>query len=58
MFEPFYRENKYDHNSKSSLGLGLSLSKSAILIHSGSIHIASEEGEGTCTTIILPVNKT
>ena len=55
IFEPFYRENKYDTNSKGSLGLGLSLTKSAILIHSGNINVDSELDKGTCTTVTLPI---
>lgn len=55
IFKPFYRVNKYEDRCKNSLGLGLSLVKSAIEIHGGNIEVSSVLGEGSTFYIRLPI---
>jgi signal transduction histidine kinase len=49
MFEPFFT------TKQTGTGLGLFVTQRIIQAHSGSIDITSEEGEGTCFIIRLPV---
>lgn len=56
LFERFYQPDsgkKDDHGN----GLGLSIAKSLVEAHGGSIQITSQVGEGTCVTLTLPATK-
>lgn len=53
IFEPFYRVN--NTGSKDGLGLGLSLVKSVIHMHSGTITVTSRLNEGSVFEIHLPL---
>ena len=54
-FEPFYRgENQNPHLEKGS-GLGLTLTKSMIEAHGGTIKIKSKPGKGTIVYFTLPI---
>lgn len=52
VFEPFYRGSN-TKNSKGH-GIGLSMVKGILRIHSGQIHIRSAQGSGTTITVSLP----
>jgi PAS domain S-box-containing protein len=53
LFEPFFRaDNAQDFQGT---GLGLTIVKQAIELHSGLIRVESAEGKGTCFTIELPL---
>jgi PAS domain S-box-containing protein len=53
LFEPFFRaDNAQDFQGT---GLGLTIVKQAIELHSGTIRVESVEGKGTCFTIELPL---
>ena len=54
IFEPFY-QIKSVHSA--GTGLGLSLSKSLIELHKGSINVQSIKGHGARFTIVLPIGK-
>lgn len=54
VFTPFNQEEWGITRRYDGLGLGLSLSKSYIEACSGSIHVTSTKGEGTCFTVRLP----
>ena len=51
IFERFYqgKQNSYQTGS----GIGLHLTKSIVEQHSGSIHVESEEGKGSCFIILI-----
>ena len=54
VFERFYRADRARTGDGES-GLGLSIAKSIVEAHGGSIHVASRPGEGTEFTVRLPV---
>jgi len=56
IFVPFYQVAQNEH-SASGTGLGLSLSKSIIELHGGTIWAESPEGNGAIFRCILPVTK-
>ncbi len=51
LFQPFFTTKEVGEGT----GLGLSLSRSILLEHGGSIDVLSQPGEGTELTILLPV---
>jgi signal transduction histidine kinase len=53
LFERFYRVNS-GKNDDHGNGLGLSIAKSLVETHGGTIHISSQVAEGTCVTLTLP----
>jgi signal transduction histidine kinase len=55
LFERFYRADKSRNRKTGGAGIGLTISKSIIDAHGGSIKIESEHGKGSCFTVILPV---
>ena len=56
VFERFYRVDKARSRETGGTGLGLSLTRSAILLHRGSIKLYSKEKEGTTFTVRVPLN--
>ena len=54
LFDRFYRIEKSRHSSSKNLGLGLSMVKSMVGMHKGTIEIKSKEGLGTSVFIKLP----
>ncbi|WGL59443.1 heavy metal sensor histidine kinase [Pigmentibacter sp. JX0631] len=56
LFDRFYRIDKARHTSSKNMGLGLSLVKSMVNMHNGTIEIQSKEGEGTTVIIELPLS--
>ncbi len=55
VFDRFYRADMSRNKSqKEGYGLGLSIAKMIVDIHSGNIVIESQPGEGTTATIIIP----
>jgi PAS domain S-box-containing protein len=58
VFEPFGKvENSYAREHE-GIGLGLSIVKSLVQMHGGSIAMWSEAGEGTTITITFPASRT
>lgn len=55
IFEPYYQVSPKDH--REGFGLGLSLTKSLILLHKGRIEVESKVGEGTNFIVILNVSE-
>ncbi|MEN8077818.1 HAMP domain-containing sensor histidine kinase [Clostridioides difficile] len=55
IFEPFYRCEGVNISSQNGVGLGLALTKSAIMIHGGTIEVKSNINEGSEFIIKLPL---
>jgi signal transduction histidine kinase/ligand-binding sensor domain-containing protein/DNA-binding response OmpR family regulator len=58
IFERFFQGSNDDFTYQTGTGIGLSLTKSLVELHHGTISVTSEKGVGTCFTIILPLGKT
>ena len=54
IFEPFYRNDKYRNKKTGGYGLGLSLCKTIIEEHGGTIYVKSKFGEGATFCLNLP----
>ena len=55
MFKPFYKINKGRADSKSSVGLGLSIASDIIKSHGGNIKLDKSKMNGLCVKVFLPV---
>lgn len=55
IFERFYRVDKARSRDTGGNGLGLAITRSAILLHRGSIKVHSEEQQGTMFNIRIPL---
>lgn len=55
VFKPFEQGENNLNRTHEGTGLGLSLCKSLIELHGGTIHLESHEGEGTVVTFVLPL---
>ena len=54
VFNRLYRVNRSRSTDKGNLGLGLSIVKSIVELHGGSVQIASHLGEGTTVSLLFP----
>ena len=55
VFKPFYKINKGRADSKSSVGLGLSIASDIIRSHGGNIKLEKSSLNGLCVKIFLPI---
>ncbi len=55
IFDRFYRVDKSHSQEIDGNGLGLSIARSAAVLHQGSIHVESQVGEGTTFTMRIPL---
>jgi signal transduction histidine kinase len=54
IFEPFYRVDKSRNKKTGGYGLGLSLCKTIIEAHGGTISVKSSMGQGAIFLLLLP----
>lgn len=57
MFEKFFRGTTGDIHRVEGYGLGLNYVKRVVRSHKGKIRVDSEEGKGSCITIVIPLLK-
>lgn len=53
IFERFYRTDSSRSRRTGGSGIGLTIVKAIVQAHGGKIEVTSEEGKGSCFTIIL-----
>ena len=58
VFERFFQVETHLTRHYGGMGLGLAVAKAMIELHGGRIWAESEEGKGSCFTILLPVEQT
>lgn len=51
--EAFYRVDKSRSRKQGGVGLGLSLCQRIVELHGGSLRFASQQGQGTCVSVLL-----
>ena len=55
IFERFFRVDKARSRETGGNGLGLAITRSAILLHRGAIRVHSEEQQGTTFNVRIPL---
>ncbi len=55
IFERFYRIDRKQSKKIGGTGLGLSIVKHIAIAHSGTVHVSSSEGQGSCFEIRIPL---
>ena len=56
IFERFFQHDVPGSILNQGSGIGLAISKEFVRLHQGTISVTSEPGNGTCFTVLLPVN--
>jgi len=54
IFEPFFQADSGTTRQYSGVGLGLTIARNLVQNMSGEVTIASEVGQGTTATVVLP----
>ncbi len=55
IFDPFYRVDSRLRGKSSGVGLGLAIVRHLVQVHSGEVHVESNEGQGSRFSVCLPV---
>lgn len=55
VFERFFQHDLPTSMVNQGSGIGLSITHEFVRIHGGTIHLKSEEGKGSCFTVVFPV---
>ncbi|RFZ84414.1 hybrid sensor histidine kinase/response regulator [Mucilaginibacter terrenus] len=57
IFEPFFQNDLPGSMLNQGSGIGLSITKEFVRLHGGEITVESEPGQGSCFTVILPMQQ-
>jgi len=57
VFERFYQTDRVSAEQQAGFGIGLSIAKEFVTLHSGQIKVESEPGKGSMFTVSLPLGK-
>ena len=57
VFQKFYRTKRAENSGEAGTGIGLSIVDQIVTHHGGKMELTSAPGQGSCFTIILPVNR-
>ncbi len=57
IFERFYRTDKSRNRSTGGAGIGLTITRAIVQLHSGTIHVESKKGVGSLFKVTIPANK-
>lgn len=57
LFQPFYQASRQPGIHAKGLGLGLSIAKTLVELHGGTISVTSEVGKGTQFCVLVPTSK-
>lgn len=55
IFDRFYRASNAAERASAGTGIGLTIVRTIVANHSGSVDLQSQEGEGTVVTVQLPL---
>jgi signal transduction histidine kinase len=58
LFQRFYRADNVDPRQVSGTGIGLYVVKEIVMLHGGTVEVASVEGQGSTFTVVLPLANT
>jgi signal transduction histidine kinase len=58
VFERFFQVETHLTRHYGGMGLGLAVARAMIELHGGRIWVESEEGKGSCFTVLLPIEQT
>lgn len=56
IFERFFQHEIPDDMLNQGSGIGLAISREFVRLHGGSIDVKSEQGKGSCFTVLIPLN--
>ena len=57
IFDRFYQADSSSTRGYEGSGIGLALTKELVELHRGSISVSSEQGAGSCFTVLLPMGQ-
>ncbi|HTN39145.1 MAG TPA: two-component regulator propeller domain-containing protein [Arachidicoccus sp.] len=57
VFDRFFQHDLHGQMVNPGSGIGLSITHEFVRLHGGSIEVESEEGKGSCFTVLLPIER-
>lgn len=57
VFDRYYQVDEHHMNGNSGTGIGLALVKKIVEMHNGTVSVQSQQGQGSCFTVSLPISQ-